>query len=119
MMPPLALDQNRPLPDDATLGAILRTHARAVPARFYRSLLVALPAAVVVAMFGWWRASAWLGVVGAFAAWADCEQRLASVEAGDRWVRTGRLIAGALAFGLGFVLLAELFLGLVGRSPIS
>jgi hypothetical protein len=109
---------------EPTLGALATRLVRTtVPRRLYQLFHLALPAAVDLAMRGWWRGAGWSLAISAFGAWGLADHWLAesALDNPSRapWMRVLRVVAGGLAIVPPIVLLLEAFLRLLGNAPIS
>ena len=104
-------------PPEPTLDALLKAIAAAqMPSRFYQLLHFAIPWAIQLWAWGWYRAAGWMFALGFFAAWALCEKRRASAVLTD-WrdtLNSGFRILSAVLAGLtSAVLLVEGFVQLL------
>ena len=108
---------------EPTLGALLSDVVRTgVPSRFYQLLHLGVPFGIQLAAMGWWRSAGWAFGAAAFGAWALAEGAVRRSIDPDRptWsIRAVRLVSGASAAMITAVLLVELFVHLLGRSPVS
>jgi hypothetical protein len=110
--------------EEPTLEAELRSLAHGCLAgRLYQCLELAMPLAVQLAVWGWWRSAGWSLVVSAFGAWGLCDQALERhaeqlsdrvTPRGARWLRAGRAVAGLAAGVTASALLMEAFGQLMG-----
>jgi hypothetical protein len=111
-------------PREQTLAALLTEYARtAVPARLYILLQFGIPFALDFGLHGWHRTAA-LGVaIASSGGWGLADrwlfERPSTRSLGTTLMRAARLGAGILAATIPAVLLIQLFLHLLGRSPIS
>ena len=102
---------------EPTLDALLKTIAAAqMPSRFYQLLHFAIPWAIQLWAWGWYRAAGWMFALGFFAVWALCEKRSESEQLTD-WQATlnsgFRTLSAGLAGLTTAILLVEGFVQLL------
>jgi hypothetical protein len=111
-------------PREQTLGELLTHYARtAVPARLYVLLQFGIPFALDFGLHGWHRTAA-LGVaVASLGGWGLADrwlfERPGAASFGAKLMRAARVGAGIVAATIPAALLIQLFLHLLGTSPIS
>lgn len=111
-------------PGEQTLGELLTHYARtAVPARLYVLLQFGIPFALDFGVHGWHRTGAVGVALASLGAWGLADRwlfhRPAATTLRARLVRLARVVTGILAATIPAVLLIQLFLHLLGVSPIS
>ena len=108
---------------EPTLAAVATGYARRmVPSRAWLAMQLALPWAVDFAMRGWWRAGGACLAFSLAGAWGLLDQWLWRRDPTGTPRRIGRAlraVAGTLAVLLTAALLLDVFLELLGNSPIS
>ena len=107
---------------EPTLGAVMRALAsRRPPRQLLEGVWVLTPWALYFASIGWWRAAVVVTALGSLGIWAVAHRwtRTTSVPWRRVAARALRAAAGTALAVLGGGLALELFLHLLGRSPIS
>ena len=108
---------------EPTLAALLADIVRdGVPSRFYQLLHLGVPFGIQFALMGWWRTAGWAFGAAAFGAWALAERAVRRADDPTNpslQQRVVRAVAAVAAASLPAVLLLELFIHLLGNSPIS
>jgi len=108
---------------EPTLAALLGDIVRdVVPTRFYQLLQLGIPFGIQFATMAWWRSAGWAFGAAAFGAWALSERalRCADDPANAPFpMRALRSMAASVAAAIPAVLMLELFMHLLGNSPVS
>jgi hypothetical protein len=109
---------------EPTLGTLLTHYARtAVPSRIYKLLQFGIPFALDFGLHGYLRAAAWGVAISSLGAWGLADRWLfnaaARADRRARLMRVARAMTGAVAASIAALLLIEIFLHMLGSSPIS
>lgn len=108
---------------EPTLAALLMDVVRdGVPSRFFQLLQLGVPFGIQLAAMGYWRTSGWAFGAAAFGAWALAERAMerSMDPAHPSWrLRAVRFLSGATAALITVGLIVELFVHLLGASPVS